>query len=551
MAAATLYLPAQDFGWVRSFGGRSDDTVYLIAADAEGNIYTAGDLSGTVDFDPGPGVFQLTSAGETDVFVQKMDAGGNFLWAKSFGGSLTDAVFSLHIDAAGNVYTTGEFQGTVDFDPDSGVTGLTASSTRDVFVHKMDASGNLIWVRAFGGYWHDTGHGIATDAAGNVYTTGKFSDVVDADPGPGVANLTPVGFSNIFVQKMDAYGHFRWAKSFGNIHSSSSNGIATDASGNVYCTGSFRHTMDFDPGPGVANLTSKGDTDVFIQKMDSAGNFIWAKSWGGSGFDEVRGFHADEQGNIFSAGFFQGTADFDPGPEEYLVTSGSYIGPFIHKMDASGTFRWASTFGTSELDEVYGICTDRNGNVYTTGRFTGTVDFDPGLRKTALTSAGGPDAFVQKMDPRGNFLWARSFGVASTEYGYGICADDSGNLYSTGKFNGPVDFDTGPGVARVSSNGSFDVFVLKLSQGPGGNVSPVPDSLISVYPNPCRGVVQLSLPDPEEVVITLTDGLGKIIYTLPLNAAPGTNLEIPGPAGLYFLGIRTARGHSVLKLVKE
>lgn len=209
MAAATLYLPAQDFGWVRSFGGRSDDTAYLIAADAEGNIYTAGDLSGTVDFDTGPGVFQLTSAGETDVFVQKMDAGGNFLWAKSFGGSLTDAVFSLHIDDAGNVYTTGEFQGTVDFDPDSGVTSLTSSSTRDVFVHKMDASGNLIWIRAFGGYWHDTGHGIASDAAGNVYTTGKFSDVVDVDPGPGVANLNPVGFSNIFVQKMDASGHFR------------------------------------------------------------------------------------------------------------------------------------------------------------------------------------------------------------------------------------------------------------------------------------------------------------------------------------------------------
>lgn len=169
-------LHAQNFLWAKSSGANTDDVSFSVFADAAGNVYNTGYFKGTVDFDPGPNVTNLTSAGNTDVYVQKLDANGNFLWVRSFGSTSFDGGYSVVVDAAGNVYSTGCFTGTVDFDPGPNVSNFTGlPGGTDVYVHKMDANGNFLWAKTFGGSSNDCGYELVVDASGNIYTTGYYS----------------------------------------------------------------------------------------------------------------------------------------------------------------------------------------------------------------------------------------------------------------------------------------------------------------------------------------------------------------------------------------
>ena len=452
-----------DFEWAKAFGSTNFDHGVSITVDEFGNVYTTGVFAGTVDFDTGIGSFNLTSAaGSADVFIQKLDASGNFIWAKSFGSTSNDIGYSITVDGLGNVYATGIFSGTVDFDPGAGSFNLTSTGNHDVFVQKLDASGNFIWAKAFGSGSNDFGLSITVDGLGNVYTTGLFSETVDFDPGTGLFYHTSEGFGDVFVQKLDASGNFIWAKAVGSTFDDRGLSITVDSSGNVYATGYFQGTVDFDPGVGSFNHTSTGNNDVFIQKLDAAGDFIWAKAVGSTNIENGYSIAVDPSGNVYTTGYFQGTLDFDPGAGIFNITSAGNYDAFIQKLDASGNFLWAKAVGSTLDDRGYSMTVDASGNVYATGVFSDTVDFDPGAGTFNLTSAGVYDVFVQKLDAAGNFIWAKAFGSNSNDQGSSIAVNTSGNVYTTGYFSGTVDFDTGAGTFNLT--GSYDVFVHKINQ---------------------------------------------------------------------------------------
>lgn len=254
-------------------GGPGYDVSTAIAVDGAGNVYTAGYFQGTADFDPGAGVFNLTSAGSYDVFVSKLDSAGNFVWAQQLGGSSFDVATGIAVDGAGNVYTTGGFQGTADFDPGAGVFNLTSAGQQDIFVSKLDSAGNFVWAQQMAGSEFNNAFGIALDGAGNVYTTGGFLGTADFDPGVGVFNLTSSGGFNGFVSKLDGAGNFLGAAQLASGGGGGCTGIAVDSTDNVYTTGHFYFTADFDPGPGTFNLTSAGLGDVFVSKLPAATGF--------------------------------------------------------------------------------------------------------------------------------------------------------------------------------------------------------------------------------------------------------------------------------------
>jgi Secretion system C-terminal sorting domain len=462
---ALTNLSAQNvnFEWAKSMGGSSDNRGNSITVDAAGNVYTTGFFNETVDFDPGSGTYNLSSAGKSDIFVQKLDAAGNFLWAKSMGGGLFENGSSITVDASGNVYITGSFHGTVDFDPGSGTFNLSSVGSFDIFVQKLDAAGNFLWAKSMGRTDFDFGNSITVDASGNVYTTGSFQGTADFDPGSGTYNLSSVGFSDVFVQKLDAAGNFLWAKSVGGSYEDRGHSITVDAAENVYTTGQFWRTVDFDPGSGTYNLSSVGDHDIFVQKLDAAGNFLWAKSTGGSSGDGGNSITVDATGNIYSTGYFQATVDFDPGSGTYNLSSVGSFDIFVQKLDAAGNFLWAKSTGGSSSDGGISITVDAAGNVYTTGYFQATVDFDPGAGTYNLTEVGNADIFVQKLDAAGNFVWAGSMGGSLFEGGSSITIDASGYIYTTGFYQGTADFDPGAGTYNLTSVGSVDIFVQKMS----------------------------------------------------------------------------------------
>ena len=387
-----------NFVWAKAMGSTGADAGVGIALDGTGNVYVAGLFEGTVDFDPGAGVFNLTSAGLRDISVSKFDASGNFLWAMALGGAGNDEGVGMAVDGSGNVYTTGIFEGTADFDPGVGTANLTSAGATDIFVSKLDSDGNFVWAKAMGGTGPQIGDAIAVDNSGNVYTTGRFRETVDFDPGagPAIFNLTSAGNYDIFVSKLDSSGNFVWAKAMGSTGADSGLGIAVDGTGNVYTTGSFAGTVDFDPGadPAVFNLTSAGSIDLFVNKLDSAGSFVWAKAMGSTSGIQGTGIAVNGSGNVYTTGLFAGAVDFDPGPGTAILTSAGPNDIFVSKLDSAGSFEWAQAMGGSVSDQGFGIAVDSLGNVHTTGFYTGTADFDPGAGIANLTDGG---IFVSKL----------------------------------------------------------------------------------------------------------------------------------------------------------
>ncbi|KKT18493.1 MAG: hypothetical protein UW02_C0031G0012, partial [Candidatus Nomurabacteria bacterium GW2011_GWB1_43_7] len=238
-----------------------------------------------------------------------------YSWAKSIGGTESDYGYYLTADGSGNTFTTGNFYGTVDFDPSASTANLEGNGN-DMFVLKLDSSGNYVWAKGIGGSGSPTSESIALDNAGNIYTAGRFSAAADFDPGAGTANLTSAGGNDVFVAKYDSSGNYVWAKNMGgsSVSGDFAKHMTADGDGNVYTTGYFYGTADFDPGAGTANLTSAGNTDIFVSKLDSSGNYVWAGRIGGTGYENgIYAIYFDSSSNVYVTGNFSGTIDFDPG----------------------------------------------------------------------------------------------------------------------------------------------------------------------------------------------------------------------------------------------
>ncbi len=439
-------------GWARTWGetevGASQS--YGVATDDSGNVYVTGLFYGTVDFNP-VGGDPHTSNGQDDFFLSKYDSSGNFEWAQTLGTTGSEACYGVAVDGSGNVYVTGRFN-----DP--------SNWNYDVFLSKFDSSGNFDWVRTWGGSSYDQGRGVAADDSGNVYVTGNFWGTVDFNPDGGDPH-TSNGMGDVFLSKFDSLGNFGWAWTWGKGYDDYGYGVAADGSGNVYVTGYFRSTVDFDPDPGSEDPhTTNGNNDVFLSKFDSSGNFDWARTWGGLGSDMGYGVATDGSGNVYTTGYIRSTVDFDPdGGDPH--TSNGYYDVFLSKFDPSGNFDWARTWGGSNYDYGWGVATDGFSDVYVTGRFWYTVDFDPN-GGDPHTSNGKTDVFISKFDSSGNFEWAWTWGKSKYDSGRGVAADGSGNVYTSGYFREIVDFaPTDPPCNEAPdehiSNGEYDSFLTK------------------------------------------------------------------------------------------
>ncbi|MBX2890242.1 MAG: SBBP repeat-containing protein [Saprospiraceae bacterium] len=557
--------PAEDdcLVWARNIGGTAGEEGRSIGVDSWGNVYTVGTFSGNADFDPGTGVFNLVSAGMGDIFISKLDAAGNFVWAKQMGGSSNDYGNAIAVDALGNVYTAGQFSGTVDFDPGAGVFNLIG--TNDVFVSKLDASGNFVWAKQFGGSGIADGFAIAIDVSGNVYTAGRFSGTADFDPGPGTASLTSLGNEDAFISKLDASGNFAWVKHlsgagpYGSVFS-----ITFDGSGDMYAAGWFEGTVDFDPGAGAFNLTSVGSTDIFVLKLDAAGNFLWAKQMGGASKDVAYSIVTDASGSVYTTGIFSGTADFDPGVGVYTLASVGGLGVddiFISKLDAAGNFVWAKGMGgPSAFDKGLSLAIAPLGGVYATGSFYSTVDFDPGPGVFNLTSnALSEDIFVTKLDAAGNFIRVKHLSGPSAERSYSLVIDASGCIYSTGYFFGTVDFDPSANAFPLTAFGTADIFVHKMCPCYLVSSEEVQKPVVSssrAYPNPFSfsTTIEYHLSDAAYVRLSVFNLLGQEVALLTDEKQIAGEHRIVFdagdlPSGAYFYSLRVGGFREVKKLV--
>jgi uncharacterized delta-60 repeat protein/gliding motility-associated-like protein len=394
-----------------------------------------------------------------------------FVWAQGMGSGGTNRASYILLDDEENLYIAGTYSGTVDFDTGPGVTSLTAVNGFDGYLLKMTPDGTLLWVKSMGGSGNDGPGEFSFDAEGNIYMMFAFNLTADFDPGPGTASLTsvpssPANKNDIAVAKYDHDGNFIWVKQIGGNSDEFIYGLKADPDGNVYITGAFRGTTSFG-GTFSLSALGTGSTDVFFTKLDTDGNFIWAKNIGatiatGTNFLSDLGAGIDFDGtNLYISGRISGpgVVDFDPGPGTVNQTLADNS-HFVLKLNEAGEYQ---NHFLIEDAAGNGITVDKDGNVYFTGAFTGTVDLDPGVGVHTATSSTALSNYITKLDASGTFQWSAVFAATTSILVYDIVIDDAGSVFSTGYFQGRVDFDPGSLVESHSSNGLFlNNFTLKL-----------------------------------------------------------------------------------------
>jgi len=395
----------------------------------------------------------ITSNGAADILLMKFNAAGVAQWYKGFGDTLVDEAVSVALDASGNVVVTGNFRGTVNF----GGGALVSAGLKDIFVAKFDPAGVHQWSQRFGDASDQSATSVAVDASGNVIICGAFTGTVNF--GGGV--LTSAGSTDIFVAKFNAMGAHQWSRRFGGVLSQLGNSVAVDASGNVTVCGYFADTVDF----GGGTFISAGNIDAFVAKFSASGVHQWSRSFGDPNWQDATAVAVDASGAVLVTGDFYGGVNFGGG----TLTSAGSDDIFLAKYDAAGTHLWSRRFGDAGFQGTSVVAVDVSGNVFITGAFESSVDFGGGV----LTSAGGEDIFLAKFNPAGVYRWSDSYGGTYDHHAYSVAVGAIGDVVLTGYYQDPVDFGGGP--LNSAPPYGDEGFVVSFTPGPEPTIVDVTD----------------------------------------------------------------------------
>lgn len=396
-----------------------------------------------------------------------------FEWAKSIGGKAgAEITYASVTDRSGNIYTTGTFAGTTDFDPGPGVYTATADFY-DAYILKLDASGHFVWANTipstmWGGSY---GSGIAVDTAGNVYVTGTYSDTISFDIG-GSKTYAHTGRDNIFYAKLDADGRFVWAKTLndsngkGVFPSARNSKMNMDHSGNIILSAFFRGSIDVNSGADSFFVTSTGlHEETMVLKVNPSGEFTWAGSFSGTKFgNECKSLAITSKNDIVLAGYFDDTVDLDPGITKALHVSKGTTDMYVVMLDSLGNYVWSKSFGHKRDDNATAVALDQADNIYLAGHFSDTIEI---ATDTGMITLDAPfeSAVTMKLDPGGNFKWFTHFGGWGSQKAIDLKLDKERNIYLLGDFRGSVDFD--PGEDSFYVTGDYQTIFLTKCDSSG------------------------------------------------------------------------------------
>ncbi len=332
-------------------------------------------------------------------------------WTRQFGSSADDNGFGVAVDGSGNAYITGWTLGSLN--------GSNAGGA-DVFLAKYDRDGNQQWIRQLGSNGHDTGLGVAVDGNGNAYIAGETR---------GSLNGSNAGGDDVFLAKYDSSGTQQWIRQLGSSKNDTFPGVAVDAKGNTYITGTTA---------GSLNGSNAGEDDVFLAKYDTKGNQQWTRQLGSSDYDGGRGVAVDGKGNAYITGIAGGDLN---------GSNAGLMGMFLVKYDSNGNQQWTRQLDGSDDDYAVGlgVAVDNKGNAYISG-WAASSRYG--------SNAGGMDVLFVKYDSNGSQQWIHQLGTSEDDNGYGVAVDGKGNAYISG---------TTAGSLYGSNAGGADVFLAKFN----------------------------------------------------------------------------------------
>lgn len=538
MILGTSIVKGQVFEWathVTTEDGTSE--AIAVTTDNEDAVYSLGLFGDYQDFDPSEDEFIMTAPdSEKSGFVQKLDKNGNFEWAIQLDNDELE-LSGIVTSSDNKVYIFGHFEHTIDLDPsDAEFIVETWPSRKDMFLLCLDQNGNFLWGQGIGELsTHETSRAIAIDQDDNIYISGPYE-----------------GKSIIIKYNSTGTELWRYVAIDGGYNTRQ---LAVNNDNDLIVTGLFwDDTLDIDVSDDVYEIyghTGLSNSD-FVMNLNSEGDFQWAVSIGGEGSLWMQDIAIDQSNNIYMVGgFFSGDIDVDPSESEEIITAGFEPDGFVLKLSETGSFEWVGTCGTEPYEDmVYGVHID-NEQVYLTGSFYSSVDFDFSATEHVLTSNGQRDVFVQVLGLDGEFKWVQNTGAGQNDIGYDITVDQDGSIYTVGKFQNEVDFDPSDSEFILESLDGTDAFVQKLNTSLG-TTEIAKESSMRVYPNPCHGSLYIINNDQEQISIEIYDILGTLRLTESFGSQTHEINMTSFSEGLYLVVIKDRKGNiSSKKIIKN
>lgn len=428
-------------GWAKHISGFGLQRVLGTAVDSKGNVVIAGIFENTINLGGSP----LTSAGALDAFVAKYDKDGKHLWSRAFGSENEQVAHGVAVGSNDDVFLTGAFQNEIDF----GSGKLTSAGQYDIFLVRLNALGNAVWSVRYGDSASQEALSVAVTSTNTAVVAGKFAGSMDL----GDQTLTSAGGTDAFIASFTDGGtaSYYWAHSYGGAGDQAAEGVAMDAAGNVILAGWFGGSIDFFDGSG--NKFADGN-DAFLVRYDESGTTEWFKIFTEGG-DQIATNVAFDSSGVVVAGHFEGTTNF--GGSDVSSNLGT-IDTFIAKYDAGGVHLWDTKVSSPGLDQATGVALDSSGNVLVTGFIGGQATVPPPVHTIPFVDMR--DAFLLKLTPLGQPMWARSSEASGTEGGSSVAAGDMNSAYWSGYFDGTIMFDS-TSFTKVDFE---DAFLVKIGQ---------------------------------------------------------------------------------------
>ena len=442
---------------ITTAGSPSYVKINALKVSSLGEVYFTGVIAGNAYFQ-NPSIQVVAGTGSGCDFLAKLNTVGDCEWAYCAVSDVSVG-YSLDMDNQSNIYLSGTFIDSKDFDYKAGTVLIYSnpSTSNNLYIASYDATGTYRWAYRI----PTTGNPlIKVFDNGKVWMQGDYNSNADFDPGTGVNNLLAANATQ-YLTTCTSNGTYQTAAAFNKSNALTERVTAIDASisNNIIVAGTFSGTINFNNSLNDIVRTSTLDSNAYIASYSNTGTLLWVNQLKGRAL--IKAIKRDQAGNIYVTGYFVSATYFDENtPTFYISTTTSDI--FIGKYDPNGVMLWIHRIGGAYIDEGHDLSIDANGNVVVTGTFADAIDFDPSAASFQLTTPQlTTNGFIAKYTGNGNFIHALKLVVRNAT---SVCTDNNNNIFVTGNMVSFGNFNAAGGGGVVYCTGGsndYDYYLAK------------------------------------------------------------------------------------------
>lgn len=527
VSGCLLHAPAngQVVEWTDHIGGPQGNLLQAISSDSESNIYVAGTTQDTTFFFSQSGLpTQIPSTGFVELFLAKYNSSGNLLWSFLLDDSGAVNPISVTADSLGNVLLSGDFSGTVDFDPNQGQELITSTGLSDGFLAKYSSLGEFIWVWTYGGDEGDAAGAICTDPIGNIYLTGGFTDTLSFVSSSGSNTIGVPDANNFFLAKLTSSGGLDWIFSPGY---GSTSDLKLTPTGNLVLGGNFCDSVDFDPGPGLTQffIQDLGQAcQSFIVEYDSNGGLNWVNDFGIMNYHNPPSVAISQAGNVYVTGR---TYPTESSPSTYHC--------YVSQFDSNGAEIWQKWI-VSQGAAIGNDIAVNNDRLVIAIQSVMSSDFDPGPLELNLTCTTGYNPFICEWTTDGDLIRVNQLESSVEAYPSSLFLAENGSLVVAGNFIGAIDLGEDGQPELFESSGWFDSFLMKLNLNTTTDIaSNSTENDLTFYSDPVSGLVRIDFFSQLSGTVRIWNNQGQLIAFQDFESTTSVSTKITGTPGIYIV----------------